>query len=135
MDSLQLLQSVELLAGLDRDRAHRAATATLATLAERLGRPAARQLAGSLPGDLGSHWPPPRGVRGGGGQGHRQPDPGADRRAVPRRRLASRGRGGRVHGPVQSAGPPPWHLYFFTLRTAFGVATAEPHGATRWRFG
>jgi hypothetical protein len=34
-----------------------------------------------------------------------------------------------------SAGPPPWHLYHFALRTAFGVATAEPHGATRWRFG
>ncbi|HEX3211894.1 MAG TPA: pyridoxamine 5'-phosphate oxidase family protein [Actinomycetota bacterium] len=34
-----------------------------------------------------------------------------------------------------SAGPPPWHLYYVTLRTAFGVATAEPHGATRWRFG
>ena len=33
-----------------------------------------------------------------------------------------------------SAGPPPWHLYRFTFRTAFGVATAEPHGASRWRF-
>jgi hypothetical protein len=33
-----------------------------------------------------------------------------------------------------SAGPPPWHLYRFTIHTAFGVATAEPHGATRWRF-
>ena len=33
-----------------------------------------------------------------------------------------------------SAGPPPWHLYRFTIRTAFGVATAEPYGATRWRF-
>jgi hypothetical protein len=33
-----------------------------------------------------------------------------------------------------SAGPPPWHLYRFTLHTAFGVATAEPYGATRWRF-
>jgi hypothetical protein len=33
-----------------------------------------------------------------------------------------------------SAGPPPWHLYRFTLRTVFGVATAEPYGATRWRF-
>jgi hypothetical protein len=33
-----------------------------------------------------------------------------------------------------SAGPPPWELYRFRLRTAFGVATAEPHGATRWRF-
>jgi hypothetical protein len=33
-----------------------------------------------------------------------------------------------------SAGPPPWHLYRFKLHTAFGVATAEPYGATRWRF-
>lgn len=34
-----------------------------------------------------------------------------------------------------SAGPPPWHLYRFDFHTAVGVATAEPHGATRWRFG
>jgi hypothetical protein len=34
-----------------------------------------------------------------------------------------------------SAGPPPWHLYRFTFDRAFGVATAEPYGATRWRFG
>lgn len=33
-----------------------------------------------------------------------------------------------------SAGPAPWHLYRLTLHTAFGVATAEPHGATRWKF-
>lgn len=33
-----------------------------------------------------------------------------------------------------SAGPAPWHLYRLTLHTAFGVATAEPHGATRWDF-
>jgi hypothetical protein len=33
-----------------------------------------------------------------------------------------------------SAGPPPWHLYRFTFETVFGVATAEPYGATRWRF-
>ena len=33
-----------------------------------------------------------------------------------------------------SAGPPPWQLYRFALHTAFGVATAEPYGATRWRF-
>jgi hypothetical protein len=33
-----------------------------------------------------------------------------------------------------SAGPPPWHLYCFTFDTVFGVATAEPYGATRWRF-
>lgn len=34
-----------------------------------------------------------------------------------------------------SAGPPPWYLYRLGLHTAFGVATAEPFGATRWRFG
>jgi hypothetical protein len=33
-----------------------------------------------------------------------------------------------------SAGPPPWHLHRLTCHTAFGVATAEPHGASRWRF-
>jgi hypothetical protein len=31
-----------------------------------------------------------------------------------------------------SAGPAPWYLYRLTLRSAVGVATAEPHGATRW---
>ena len=34
-----------------------------------------------------------------------------------------------------SAGPPPWDLYAVTPATAFGVASAEPYGATRWRFG
>jgi hypothetical protein len=34
-----------------------------------------------------------------------------------------------------SAGPPPWDLYAMTPVTMFGVATAEPYGATRWRFG
>jgi len=33
-----------------------------------------------------------------------------------------------------SAGPPPWQLYRFRISTVFGVATAEPYGATRWRF-
>ena len=33
-----------------------------------------------------------------------------------------------------SAGQPPWYLYHFTFDTAFAVATAEPNGATRWRF-
>jgi pyridoxamine 5'-phosphate oxidase-like protein len=33
-----------------------------------------------------------------------------------------------------SAGPPPWYLYRLTLHTAFGLASAEPHGATRWAF-
>ena len=33
-----------------------------------------------------------------------------------------------------SAGPAPWHLYVIAPEVAFGVATAEPFGATRWRF-
>jgi Pyridoxamine 5'-phosphate oxidase len=33
-----------------------------------------------------------------------------------------------------SAGPPPWYVYRMVFHTAFGVASAEPHGATRWRF-
>jgi pyridoxamine 5'-phosphate oxidase-like protein len=33
-----------------------------------------------------------------------------------------------------SAGPPPWHVCRFAFHTAFGVATAEPFGATRWGF-
>lgn len=33
-----------------------------------------------------------------------------------------------------SAGPPPWHVYRLALRTAVGVASAAPHGATRWDF-
>jgi hypothetical protein len=34
-----------------------------------------------------------------------------------------------------SAGPPPWFLYEIEPVTAFGVATTEPGGAMRWRFG
>jgi Pyridoxamine 5'-phosphate oxidase len=33
-----------------------------------------------------------------------------------------------------SAGTPPYYLYRFVIDTAVGVASAEPHGATRWRF-
>jgi hypothetical protein len=33
-----------------------------------------------------------------------------------------------------SAGPPPWLLYRLRYSKAIGVATAEPYGATRWRF-
>jgi hypothetical protein len=33
-----------------------------------------------------------------------------------------------------SAGPPPWHLYRLSLQRAVAVASAEPHGATRWDF-
>lgn len=32
-----------------------------------------------------------------------------------------------------SAGPPPWALYVMTPSTGFGVATAEPWGASRWQ--
>jgi hypothetical protein len=31
-------------------------------------------------------------------------------------------------------GPPPWQVYRVNAHTALGVATAEPYGATRWRF-
>jgi len=33
-----------------------------------------------------------------------------------------------------SAGRGPWDLYAVTPTAAVGVATKEPHGATRWRF-
>jgi hypothetical protein len=33
-----------------------------------------------------------------------------------------------------SAGPPPWDLYRFVYSTVVGLSTAEPNGATRWRF-
>jgi PPOX class probable F420-dependent enzyme len=33
-----------------------------------------------------------------------------------------------------SAGPPPWHVYRITPRTATALGTVEPYGATRWRF-
>jgi pyridoxamine 5'-phosphate oxidase-like protein len=44
--------------------------------------------------------------------------------------------GGAFTAPYSapSAGPPPWDLYEFTPRIAFGVAGAEPYGATRWNF-
>ena len=48
MDQFQFLQSVELMAGLDRDGAQRAAAATLLTL----GQPAAGELARALPRQL-----------------------------------------------------------------------------------
>ena len=33
-----------------------------------------------------------------------------------------------------SAGPPPWRLYRLVFDRVIGVASAEPHGATLWRF-
>jgi len=45
-------------------------------------------------------------------------------------------RDGAITAPYSapSAGPGPWNLYEFTPETATAVATAEPQGATRWRF-
>ena len=34
-----------------------------------------------------------------------------------------------------SAGPPPWSVYRLVVDQAVAVATVEPGGATRWRFG
>ena len=31
-------------------------------------------------------------------------------------------------------GPPPWQVYRVAAHAVFGVATAEPYGATRWRW-
>ena len=33
-----------------------------------------------------------------------------------------------------SAGPPPWDVYEMRPTTVFALGTAEPYGATRWRF-
>jgi nitroimidazol reductase NimA-like FMN-containing flavoprotein (pyridoxamine 5'-phosphate oxidase superfamily) len=33
-----------------------------------------------------------------------------------------------------SAGPPPWDVYRVTPATVYALGTAEPYGATRWRF-
>jgi len=48
----QVIQGVELVAGVDRAAAERVVRATLATLAERLGREAFLQLATELPEEL-----------------------------------------------------------------------------------
>lgn len=33
-----------------------------------------------------------------------------------------------------AAGPPPWDVYEITPETVYALGTAEPYGATRWRF-
>jgi hypothetical protein len=57
------------------------------------------------------------------------------------RRYAAQGWPARVSGDAltaeysaPSAGPPPWNLYVVKPITAFGVASSDPPGATRWRF-
>jgi hypothetical protein len=56
-------------------------------------------------------------------------------------RYAAQGWPARVSGgaltaeySAPSAGPPPWDLYVVKPTRAFGVASAEPSGATRWQF-
>ena len=46
----------------------------------------------------------------------------------------AKARDGALTAPFSapSAGPAPWDLYEFTMAKAIGVATEEPHGATRW---
>ena len=58
-------------------------------------------------------------------------------RAVTQLEAASRK--GDVHqsfwlATVDADGAPPWNLYRVEADVAFGVATADPQGATRWRF-
>ena len=57
------------------------------------------------------------------------------------KRYAAQGWPARVSGDAftaeysaPSAGPPPWNLYVVRPRTAFGVASSDPPGATRWQF-
>ena len=57
------------------------------------------------------------------------------------KRYAAQGWPARVSGEAftaeysaPSAGPPPWNLYVVRPITAFGVASGDPPGATRWRF-
>jgi hypothetical protein len=56
-------------------------------------------------------------------------------------RYASQGWPARASGgaitaefSAPSAGRGPWDLYALSPTVAVGVATKEPHGATRWRF-
>ena len=43
---------------------------------------------------------------------------------------------GALYAPYSapSAGPPPWHVYEVVPTTIYAMGTAEPFGATRWRF-
>ena len=74
--------------------------------------------------------------RGHGRAGDRRRDPPTPGEALWRHGLAGDGRGRRVHLRLQRAerGPAAWNLYAITPTTVFGVLSAEPGGATRWRF-
>ena len=49
-------------------------------------------------------------------------------------RVDDTGRAITAEYSAPSAGPPPWHVYRLTPRTATAVGTVDPGGATRWRF-
>ncbi|HEV2886409.1 MAG TPA: pyridoxamine 5'-phosphate oxidase family protein [Jatrophihabitans sp.] len=49
-------------------------------------------------------------------------------------RVDETGRALTAEYSAPSAGPPPWHVYRLTPRTATALGTTEPGGATRWRF-
>ena len=72
------------------------------------------------------------------GEARRVTDTSTLERVAALYRAGVAGRGGRrrVHRCVQrpERRPAAWQLYRCTVHTAFGVATAEPSGATRWRF-
>src|SRR5262249_36315891 len=68
-------------------------------------------------------------------------DPAPPAGPAPRRGAGGRAARGAHPGvgapPPQRAppaGPPPWHVYRLTPRTATAVGTVDPGGATRWRF-
>jgi hypothetical protein len=73
------------------------------------------------------------------GTAARVTDPGTLQRLA--QAYAAQGWPARVSGDAltaeysaPSAGTPPWFLYVLKPTAAVGVATAEPHGATRWQF-
>ena len=49
-------------------------------------------------------------------------------------RVDESGRSITAEYSAPSAGPPPWFVYRITPRSATGLLTIEPGGATRWRF-
>jgi hypothetical protein len=73
------------------------------------------------------------------GEAHRETDPATLERIAAGYRAggwpaALQGEALTAPYSAPSAGPAPWHVYRFTVRSAVGVATAEPGGATCWTF-
>lgn len=73
------------------------------------------------------------------GEGRRVTDPAAVSRVAEVYRsqgwqASVRGTGLYADYGAPSAGPPPWDVYEMAPQTIFAIGTAEPFGATRWRF-